>query len=245
MTASQQLPYRRPGCRHVSHRIRIPTLGEHGNRHHAADRAPKRPGFPTVFMTSRSNSWSAIFSPAQVAGSLDIAKTLYLIGGYRTKVVIQGVARLELLAVDEEGVRPRKRVSSCSSKLRNRARRPFSSVEVPSSFFRWKPEMKSYTSLEMAVFWQTMMKQRRHADALLLPKSERFLVVTIKSLHGREAGSVTSGVSGLRLGLGPSSACPSECSPRDSDRRASRRRGCSRRREHAGSLTMPALNGIH
>ncbi len=30
-----------------------------------------------------------------------------------------------------------------SSKLRKRARRPFSNVVVPSSFFRWKPEMKS------------------------------------------------------------------------------------------------------
>jgi len=46
-----------------------------------------------------------------------------------------------------------------SSKLRNSGRRPFSSVVVPSVFRRWKPETKSYTSLEMAVFWQTMMKQ--------------------------------------------------------------------------------------
>ena len=30
-----------------------------------------------------------------------------------------------------------------SSKLRNRASRPFSSVVLPSAFFRWKPEMKS------------------------------------------------------------------------------------------------------
>ncbi len=37
----------------------------------------------------------------------------------------------------------------CSSKLRKSARRPFSSVVDPSSFSRWKPETKSYTSFEV------------------------------------------------------------------------------------------------
>ena len=107
---------------------------------------PSCPGLPTVFMTSRSNSWSVMFSPARgIAGALDdlAAEALDLVGRHAAEIVVERVAGFELLAVDEQRVRARQRVAVVSSKLRNRARRPFSSVVVPSSFLRWKPEMKS------------------------------------------------------------------------------------------------------
>ncbi len=47
----------------------------------------------------------------------------------------------------------------CSSKLRKREKRPFTSEVEPSSFSRWKPAMKSWTSFEVDVLLQTTMKQ--------------------------------------------------------------------------------------
>ena len=82
---------------------------------------------------------------AGVAGALDdlAAEALDLVGGHVAEVVVERVAGFELLAVDQQRVRPRRADCRVSSKLRNRARRPFSSVVEPSSFLRWKPEMKS------------------------------------------------------------------------------------------------------
>jgi CheY-like chemotaxis protein len=49
--------------------------------------------------------------------------------------------------------------------------RPFSSVVEPSSFSRWNPEMKSYTSLEIEVFWQTMRLNGIEAAKKILQSS--------------------------------------------------------------------------
>ena len=86
-----------------------------------------------------------VVAGAGVAGALDdlAAEALDLVGGHGAEVVVERVAGFELLAVDQQRVGARERVAVVSSKLRKRARRPFSSVVVPSSFFRWKPEMKS------------------------------------------------------------------------------------------------------
>ena len=46
--------------------VGVPALGEHGDRDDAADRLRRAgPCLPTVFMTSRSSSWSVMFSPAR------------------------------------------------------------------------------------------------------------------------------------------------------------------------------------
>ena len=65
-------------------------------------------------MTSRSSSWSVMFSAgAGVAGALDdlAAEAFDLVGGHGAKVVVEGVAGFELLAVDQERIRPGERIA--------------------------------------------------------------------------------------------------------------------------------------
>ena len=75
---------------------------------------PSWPGLPTVFMTSRSSSWSVMFvAGAGIARALDdlAAEALDLVGGHAAEVVVERVAGFELLAVDQERVRARQRVA--------------------------------------------------------------------------------------------------------------------------------------
>ena len=72
--------------------------------------SPNRSGLPTVFITSRSNSWSERFSAwRRSAGTFDnlAAEACDLICRHSPKIGVQGVAGFELLAVDEEGTRTR------------------------------------------------------------------------------------------------------------------------------------------
>ena len=84
-----------------------------------------------------------VLAGAAVAGALDdlAPEALDLVGGHVAEVVVERIAGFELLAVDQQRVGARPAGCRVSSKLRNSARRPFSSVVVPSSFSRWKPEM--------------------------------------------------------------------------------------------------------
>ncbi len=78
-----------------------------------------------------------VFGLAAVAGALDDLppEALDLVGRHVAEVVVQRFAGFELLAVDQQRARARSGLP-CSSKLRNSARRPFSSVVEPSSFSR-------------------------------------------------------------------------------------------------------------
>ena len=126
--------------------VGVPALGEHRDGDDAADGAAELAGLADrVHDLAEQFLIGDVVAGAGVAGALDdlAAEALDLIGGHGAEVVVEGIARFELLAVDEQRVRARERVAGGSSKLRNRARRPFSSVVVPSSFLRWKPETKS------------------------------------------------------------------------------------------------------
>ena len=71
--------------------------------------SPSWPGLPTVFMTSRSRSWSVIFSPAlRVAGALhDLAAERSISSAaIVAEVLVERLAGFELLAVDQQRVRP-------------------------------------------------------------------------------------------------------------------------------------------
>ena len=67
-------------------------------------------------------------------------EALDLVAGRGPEVLVERLARVELLAVDEQRARPRQRVAVLVE-VRNSARRPFSSEVDPSSFSRWNPEM--------------------------------------------------------------------------------------------------------
>ena len=107
---------------------------------------PSCPGLPTVFMTSRSNSWSVMLSALRWSPV--------------RSVISRRKRSISSAAMSRNPVSSASPASSCSlsmsrvlgrgsglpvvsSKFRKSARRPFSSVVLPSSFFRWKPETKS------------------------------------------------------------------------------------------------------
>ena len=65
---------------------------------------PSCPCLPTVFMTSRSNSWSVMFSAGtDITCAFDdfTPESLNLVGGHAAEIVVERVAGFELLAVDE------------------------------------------------------------------------------------------------------------------------------------------------
>ena len=100
--------------------------------------SPSRPGLPTVFMTSRSSSWSVMFSACcAVAGALDdlAAEALDLVGGHGAEVVVERLAGFELLAVDQQRVRAGERVAVLVEVAEQRAGGRSRAWSMPSSFF--------------------------------------------------------------------------------------------------------------
>ena len=67
--------------------------------------SPSRPGLLTVFMTSRSRAWSVMFSACwrSPVRSMMSRRALDLVGSHGAEIVVQLLARFELLAVDQQG----------------------------------------------------------------------------------------------------------------------------------------------
>ena len=136
---AQELRAEGANAEDVGDGVGIPAFGEHRDGDDAADRAAKLAGLADgVHDLAEQFLVGDVLACARVAGALDdlAAKALDLVGGHAAEVVVERIAGFELLAVDEQRVRARQRVAVVSSKLRNSASRPFSSVVVPSSFLR-------------------------------------------------------------------------------------------------------------
>ena len=111
---AQKLGAEGADAENVGDGVGVPAFREHRDETTQRMEPPSWPGLPTVFMTSRSNSWSVMFSAcASVAGALDdlAAKALDLVGGHAAKVVVERIAGFELLAVDQQCVGARERVA--------------------------------------------------------------------------------------------------------------------------------------
>ena len=69
--------------------------------------SPSRPSLPTVFMTSRSRSWSVMFSTAFAScrALADVALELFDLGSsHFAEVFFQSVTGFQLLGINEQGV---------------------------------------------------------------------------------------------------------------------------------------------
>ena len=111
--------------------VGIPAFGEHRDGDDAADRTAKLAGLADgVHDLAEQFLVGDVFAGTGIAGALDdlAAEALDLVGGHAAEVVVERIAGFELLAVDQQRVRARERIAVVSSKLRNSARRPFSSV---------------------------------------------------------------------------------------------------------------------
>ena len=126
--------------------VGVPAFGEHRDGDDAADGTAKLAGLANgVHDLAEQFLVGDVVAGTGITAALHdlAAKAFDLVGGHAAEVVVQRVAGFELLAVDEERVRARERVAGGFVEIAEQARRPFSSVVVPSSFLRWKPEMKS------------------------------------------------------------------------------------------------------
>ena len=97
-------------AQHVADGVGIPPFGEHRDRHHAADRIPQPARFAHRVHDLPEQVLVADFLGLEaVAGALDDLppKAVDLIGRHFAKVPIQGLAGLQLFAVDQERARPR------------------------------------------------------------------------------------------------------------------------------------------
>ena len=126
--------------------VGVPAFGEHRDRDDAADRAAELAGLADgVHDFAQQFLVGDVLACAGVAGALDdlAAEALDLVGGHAAEVVVERIAGFELLAVDQQRVRARQRVAvsrrSCGTARGGRS----PAWSVPSSFLRWKPEMKS------------------------------------------------------------------------------------------------------
>ena len=97
-------------------------------------------------MTSRKRSWSVIFSPARwspVRATISRRNCSISSARHVAEVLVERFAGFELLAVDQQRARARQAVAVLvvvAEQLETAGDRASS---VPSSFLRWKPEMKS------------------------------------------------------------------------------------------------------
>ena len=91
----------------------IPAFGQHGNRHDAPDGPAKAAFFSnSVHDFTKQVLIGNVLGLTAVTGTFDYfpAETLDLVGSHVAKVLIERVAGLELLTVDQECMGPAKRV---------------------------------------------------------------------------------------------------------------------------------------
>ena len=148
---------------------------------------PSRPCLPTVFMTSRSRSWSVMFSPARgIAGALDdlAAEALDLVGRHAAEVVVQRFAGFELLAVDQQRVRAGKRIAVLVEVAEQRQAAVF---ERCRAVFVLAVEAGDVVvdQLGGGRVVADDDEARRHADACLFPQLVGLLVVAVESFERR------------------------------------------------------------
>src|SRR4051812_38156044 len=94
-------------------RVRIPALGQHGHRDDAPDRLAELTLFAdSVHHFAEQILIGQILSLATIPGSLNdlAAEPVDLLGGELAEVVVERLARLELLAINQERVWARHRV---------------------------------------------------------------------------------------------------------------------------------------
>ena len=172
--------------------VGVPAFGEHRDRDDAADRAAKLAGLADrVHDLAEQFLVGDVLAGAGIAGALDdlAAEALDLVGGHAAEVVVERIARFELLAVDQQRVRARQADCRVSSKLRNSARRPFSSVVGAVLVLAMKAGDEVVDELRGRGVLADDDEAGRHLDALLLPELEGLLVVAVEGFAAPSASA--------------------------------------------------------
>src|SRR5260221_894998 len=170
----------------MRHGISVPSLGEHQDRHDASDRTAKLSGLAdSVHDLAEQFLIGNVFAGMRVAGALNnfAAKSLNFVGSHPTEILVERIARFELLAIDQQSVGTWQRIAS-------------SFVEIPEQFeaavlqrrgvvsvFAVKAGDKVVNELRDRGVLADDDETRGHVDTLLLPQLECLLIVAVESLQ--------------------------------------------------------------
>jgi len=111
---AQKLRAKGANAENMGHGIGIPSLGEHRDGHDAADGTAKLSGLADSIhdLAEQFLVGDVVTGMGITAAFHDLtAKALDLVSSHAAKVVVERIARFELLAVDEQRVRARKWVA--------------------------------------------------------------------------------------------------------------------------------------
>ena len=166
--------------------VGVPALGEHRNRDHAADRAAELAGLADgVHDLAEQFLVGDVLGGAGVAGALDdlAAEALDLVGGHVAEVVVEGIAGFELLAVDEQRVRPRERIAGGFVEVAEQGEAAVLQRRRAVLVFPVEAGNVVVDQLGDRGVLADDDEARRHADAALLPELEGLLVVAVECLE--------------------------------------------------------------
>ena len=223
---AQKLGAEGANAENVGDGIGIPAFGEHRDGDDAADRTAKLAGLAdSVHDLAEQFLVGDVFAGTGVAGALDdfAAKAFNLVGSHATKVVVERIARFELLAIDEQRVRARQRIAGGFVEIAEQCEAPV--LQGGGAVFVLAVEAgdEIVNELRDRGVLADDDEAGRHLDALVLPKLEGLLHSGRRGLPrpsanewGVRAGRV------LRLCRAPSWACRCGCSPRGCGTLASR-----------------------
>src|SRR5207247_6204607 len=109
-------------------------------------------------------------------------EALDLVGGHRAEVIVEALAALELLAVDQEGVRSRQRVAVLVEVAEEREA---SVLQCRRAVLVLAVEARNVVVDELGGRGVVADDDEagRYGDLLLLPQSERLIVVSVERLY--------------------------------------------------------------
>ncbi len=168
--------------------VGIPSLGEHRDRDDAADRTAKLAGLADgVHDLAEQFLIGDVLAGAGIAGALDnfAAKALDFVGSHAAKIVVERIARFELLAVDEQRVRARQRIAGGFVEIAEQGEA--SILQRRGAVFVLAVEAgdEVVNELRDGGVLADDDETGRHLDALLLPELEGLLVVAVEGLQRR------------------------------------------------------------
>ena len=104
---AKQLRPEGANAENMRHGISVPSLREHRDRHDAADRTAELSGLADgVHDLAEQFLIGNVFAGVRVAGALNdfAAKPLNFVGSHAPEIIVERIARFELLAIDQQRV---------------------------------------------------------------------------------------------------------------------------------------------
>ena len=168
--------------------IGVPSLGEHRDGDDAADGTAKLSGLAdSVHDLAEQFLVGDVFAGTGITGALNnfTAKALNLIGSHAAEVIVERIARFELLAVDEQRVRARERVAGGFVEIAEQCEASVLQRSGAVLVLAMEAGDEVVNELRDGGVLADDDEAGRHLDALFLPELEGLLVVAVEGLQRR------------------------------------------------------------